>query len=465
MLFSSLTFLLFFLPITLGMYFVWSNRTYRNIVILIASLFFYGWGEPKLILLMLTLLFINYVLAILMDKYNDRKRTFWLIATATINLSILFYFKYFNFVLNNVNRIFNTKFISNVTLPIGISFYLFQVLSYAIDVYRKEVPVQKSFFLLSTYIALFPQLIAGPIVRYSTVEEQLKERHESWDKFYHGLRRFIVGMIKKVLLSNNAAILANLVFVDTSLNDLNFTLAWIGAIGYTLQIYFDFSGYSDMAIGLGKMFGFDFLENFNYPYVAISITDFWRRWHISLSTWFRDYVYIPLGGNRRGLKRQLFNIFVVWSLTGLWHGAAWNFVLWGIYFACILVLEKTCILKLLSKMPKIVQHLYSLLLIIIGWVIFNGGSMAQIGALLKNMFFNFSLIDFSYIKNLRIMYLWPYIAIAIVACTPFFKKLDQKLIRTKTGEWISNAILIFLFYWVIVLLVNDSYNPFIYFRF
>ena len=465
MLFSSLTFLLFFLPLTLGIYFTWNNRTYRNMVLLAVSLVFYGWGEPKLIVLMLFLLFVNYWLALIMDKKEGKARLFWLLLVICIDLGSLFYYKYFNFALSNINRLFGTSFISNVVLPIGISFYLFQVLSYVIDVYRKSVPVQKNFFLLSTYIALFPQLIAGPIVRYLTVAEQLTERHESWDGFYHGVRRFIAGLVKKVVLSNNAAMVANMVFVETNLSDLNFTLAWIGAVSYTLQIYFDFSGYSDMAIGLGKMFGFDFLENFNYPYISRSITDFWRRWHISLSTWFRDYVYIPLGGNRKGLRRQLMNLFVVWALTGLWHGAAWNFVAWGLYFAFILVAEKVFLSKLLNKMPRFVQHAYSLLLIVVGWVIFNSSSMTQIVVMLKTMFLQPQAVSLAYIKNLRILYLWPYLFAAVLASTPIFRKVDEILMKNKVGEVFSNTILVILLCWSIILLVNNSYNPFIYFRF
>lgn len=464
MLFSSLVFLLLFLPITLLAYYIIPNRMYRNVVLLIVSLVFYGWAEPKLIILMFALLLINYFLAIILDRFTGKMRLFWLLIVIFIDLGTLFYYKYFNFTLENINYLFNTSFSSSVVLPIGISFYLFQILSYVIDVYQKKVTVQRSFLLLSTYIALFPQLVAGPIVRYETIEEQLQNRFENWDSFYSGLQRFLFGLGKKVIISNNIAIISNCIFIDTPLSEINFTLAWIGALSYTLQIYFDFSGYSDMAIGLGKMFGFDFLENFNYPYLAVSITDFWRRWHISLSTWFRDYVYIPLGGNRKGKKRQLLNILVVWALTGLWHGAAWNFILWGIYFAIILIAEKLFLLQVLKKMPKWIQHIYALLFIVVGWVIFNSISINQIIVMIKNMFIPTSLLSFAELKNLRIFYLWPYVVTGFIASTPIFNQLKNKL-EEKKLDGVIDVFAILVLLWCIVLLMNDSYNPFIYYRF
>lgn len=465
MLFSSLVFLLLFLPLVLIVYFIFPNRTYRNVILLIVSLVFYGWAEPRLILLMMSMLLINYTMALILDRFEGKKRSALFLVTLILDLGTLFYFKYFNFTLSNINRLFGTNFVSNVVLPIGISFYLFQVLSYVIDVYWKKVKVQKSFLLLSTYIALFPQLVAGPIVRYETIEEQLLQREESWDHFYEGVKRFLVGLGKKVIISNNVAIVSNLVFVETPVGNLNFTLAWIGAIAYTLQIYFDFGGYSDMAIGLGKMFGFDFLENFNYPYIANSITDFWRRWHISLSTWFRDYIYIPLGGNRKGLKRQLINILVVWALTGLWHGAAWNFVLWGLYFAVILIIEKTFLLKLFNKMPSFIRHLYSLLLIVFGWVIFNSSSLSQVVVMVKTMLLPKGMMSLAEIKNLRILYLWPYFAIGLIASTPVLSLLQRRLEKSKLGNLIVHGVLLLVLFWCIVLLMNNSYNPFIYYRF
>lgn len=465
MLFSSLVFLLLFLPMTLILYYSINHRTYRNLILLAVSLIFYGWAEPKLIVLMLFLLFSNYLLTMIMDRHEGKARLFWLMSVVVIDLGTLFYYKYFNFTLDNINRIFHTNFVSNVVLPIGISFYLFQVMSYVIDVYRKEVKVQRNFLLLATYVALFPQLVAGPIVRYQTIEHELVSRLESWDKMYEGLRRFLIGLGKKVIISNNVAIVSNLVFVETKLENMNFTLAWLGALAYTLQIYFDFGGYSDMAIGLGKMFGFDFLENFNYPYISQSITDFWRRWHISLSTWFRDYVYIPLGGNRKGLKRQLVNLLIVWSLTGLWHGAAWNFILWGLYFFVILITEKIFLLNLLKKTPRIFRHLYALILIVIGWVMFNSSSFEQIFVMLKNMFVPANMMSFSALKELRILYLWPYFAAGILCSIPWFNSVKKKLDQSIIGRITLDAVLLLILFWCIVLLVNNSYNPFIYYRF
>ena len=465
MLFSSLVFLLLFLPLTLILYYSFNHRTYRNVLLLLVSLVFYGWAEPKLILLMLFLLFSNYLLTLVMNRHEGKKRLFWLLVVVGIDLGTLFYYKYFNFTLNNINALFHTNFSSNVVLPIGISFYLFQVMSYVIDVYRKEVEEQKSFLLLCTYVALFPQLVAGPIVRYQTIEEQLVSRKENWDHLYEGIRRFLIGLGKKVIISNNVAIISNLVFVETPLDQLNFTLAWLGALAYTLQIYYDFGGYSDMAIGLGKMFGFDFLENFNYPYISNSITDFWRRWHISLSTWFKDYVYIPLGGNRKGLKRQLLNLLVVWSLTGLWHGAAWNFILWGFYFAIILIAEKMFMLKALNKVPAVVRHVYALLLIVVGWVLFNSSSFEQIAVMLKTMFTPAPLMSLTQLSQLRILYLWPYFCAGVICSVPWFKVVQKKLDQYKAGSILIDLALIVVLFWCIVLLVNNSYNPFIYYRF
>ena len=465
MLFSSLTFLLLFLPITVGVYYAFKTNKIRNIVLLIFSLIFYGWGEPRLILLMMVLLIINYLLVLIMDAEDGQKRKIWLWTIVLINLGTLFYYKYFNFALSNFNRLFGTELVSNVVLPIGISFYLFQILSYAIDVYRKEVKAQKNFILLSTYISLFPQLIAGPIVRYQTIENQLKERKENWKLFNSGISRFIVGLGKKVIISNNVAIIANMVFSETPINQLNFFLAWAGAIAFTLQIYFDFSGYSDMAIGLGRMFGFEFLENFNYPYISKSITEFWRRWHMSLGTWFRDYVYIPLGGNRCSKGRHIFNMLVVWGLTGLWHGASWNFVFWGLYFAVLLIAEKYIINKFADRVPNFIRWLFTILLVIFGWVIFNSTSMAQIIAMFKNMFDFKTMMSLNEIKNMRIIYLWPYFTFGFIFSFPVKEYVSRIVNKFKFKNIIVDLILIAILYWSIVLLINNSYNPFIYFRF
>ena len=335
MIFSSITFLFYFLPITLGLYYLVPNKL-KNIVLLLASLFFYAYGEPTYILIMLLSVLSTYIFGRLIDKFRKYSKLF-LILSICFSVGLLIYFKYTNFLISNINLWLKNKvdFI-NVVLPIGISFYTFQMISYTIDVYRKDVKVQKNIFKLALYVTLFPQLIAGPIVRYTTIEKELEERTHSFEKFAIGVRRFVIGLGKKVLIANVLGELNN-IFLGS--NEKSVVFYWIYGISAMLQIYFDFSGYSDMAIGLGKMFGFEFLENFNYPYIATSITDFWRRWHISLSSWFKDYVYIPLGGNRKGLKRQIINIFVVWLLTGIWHGANWNFILWGVYFGIILLIE------------------------------------------------------------------------------------------------------------------------------
>ena len=385
MLFSSLTFLFIFLPLVIFIYYI-SNDKYKNYILLLFSLIFYSWGEPKYIFLMLLSIVVNYILALIIDKYRKSKlKVYTLIFSIIFNIGLLFIFKYLSFFTININNMFNMNIrILNIVLPIGISFYTFQILSYVIDVYRNDVKVQKNIFVLGTYISFFPQLIAGPIVRYSTIEKQLMKREHNFSMFCDGLRRFFVGLIKKVLIANNVALIADTIFNSTAVSNYNFIILIVALISYTIQIYYDFSGYSDMAIGLGKMFGFTFLENFNYPYIAISITDFWRRWHISLSTWFRDYVYIPLGGNRCSKARWIFNILVVWFLTGFWHGASWNFIIWGMYYAILLLIEKLFLSKFLEKLPKVIRFIYTFLLVNIGWLIFRIEDLS----ILKNVFIN-----------------------------------------------------------------------------
>lgn len=353
MIFSSLTFLFVFLPFVLLIYYI-SKDKYRNYILLLVSLLFYSWGEPKFIILMLISILFNYYFAIFIDKYreNNKVTKAILIGSLIFNIGLLFFFKYFNFFINNFNSLFSSNIsIMKIILPIGISFYTFQILSYVVDVYKDDVKVQKNICYLGAYISFFPQLIAGPIVRYCDIEKQLNNRIVNFDKVVVGIRRFIIGLGKKVIIANNVAIIADTIFNSNNLGNYGIGILIIGTLAYTIQIYFDFSGYSDMAIGLGKLFCFDFLENFNYPYIATSITDFWRRWHISLSSWFRDYVYIPLGGNRVSKLKFLRNIFVVWMLTGLWHGASWNYVIWGIYFGIILMFEKLVYGKFLKKIP------------------------------------------------------------------------------------------------------------------
>ncbi len=477
MLFSSLTFIFIFLPLVLGIYFI-SKDKYKNTILLVFSLFFYAWGEPKYIILMIFSIIFNYFFGLLIDKYRTNKKlsVALLIFDIAINLLMLVMFKYSNFLVNTINDIFNlnitsisifNKDILKLTLPIGISFYTFQMLSYIIDLYKGEVKVQKNILSLGTYIAFFPQLIAGPIVRYETIENELKNRTHTFNKFVFGLKRFIIGLGKKVILANNLAFVADQIIDSGNISNYGTIIVWIAMFAYTLQIYYDFSGYSDMAIGLGKMFGFTFLENFNYPYISKSITDFWRRWHISLSSWFRDYVYIPLGGNRVKKSRWVFNIMVVWMLTGLWHGASWNFVLWGLYFGIILLIEKFFLHKILDKLPNILRWLYSMILIIVGWTIFRNEDITLVLDLLKKMFIfeKTNWLDFIRMNYHLINYVL-YFVLGIICMFPFFGKFIEKN-QKKEGimHFLSNAFILFIFVLCILFLIKSSYNPFIYFRF
>ncbi len=380
---------------------------------------------------------------------------------------MLVIFKYFNFLINNINALLNLNFsIKNIILPIGISFYTFQILSYVIDVYRGKVKVQKNIILLGTYIALFPQLIAGPIVRYSTIEEQLAHRTITFDKFTIGVKRFIIGLGKKIIIANNMAMIADTILNSNNVSEYSFIIVLISLLAYTFQIYFDFSGYSDMAIGLGHMFGFDFLENFDYPYKSLSITEFWRRWHISLSTWFKDYVYIPLGGNRCKKVRWIFNLFVVWLLTGLWHGASWNFILWGLYYFIILLIEKLFLHKLLDKLPKLLRWMYAFILINIGWLIFRIEDINTLFTLFKNIFtFKQGNFYLDLAHNYYLLNYVPYFLLAALGSFPIFKWLGRKLKNDVVKTILSDMALLIVLGLCIVFLINSSYNPFIYFRF
>ena len=461
MLFSSLTFLLAFFPLVLVLYYVNNNRVYRNIILLISSLIFYSWGEPRTIIIMIITIIVNYVMAIMIEE-NEKYRKLLFIVTCIFNIGILFFFKYFNFFVNDVLMLKNVTL--NIILPIGISFYTFQILSYVIDVYKKEVVAQRSIINLGAYVTMFPQLIAGPIVRYQTIAKELTERKEHVDDIAEGLRRFIIGLGKKIIIANQMAIIADKVYLSIPLNDLNTMFAWIGTIAFALQIYYDFSGYSDMAIGLGKMFGFHFVENFNYPYIATSITDFWRRWHISLSSWFRDYVYIPLGGSRCSKGRWMLNIMIVWSLTGLWHGASYNFILWGLYYGVLLMMEKLFFKKYLDKL-KGVNYIITMLIVLVGWVFFNSSSVDQIIYMIRNLFgFNgsFSLI---LLNNQGILYLLPYMLIAIIGMGPWINQLFIKIRNNTIGFTIYDIYLVVILVVCLIFLINNSYNPFIYFRF
>lgn len=464
MVFSKPIFLFGFLPIVLLLYYI-APRRLRNTVLFAASLIFYAWGEPKLVLLMIATIVVDYCAGLMIERFSEKKKASRaiLVAALVINLGLLGIFKYANFMIESINALVGGNIgLLNIVLPIGISFYTFQSLSYVIDVYKKVVPVERNILNFATYVTLFPQLIAGPIVQYKTIADELSERQESFALFSEGIWRFSVGLGKKVIIANQIGSVWT--EISGSPESLTVGKAWIGALAFTFQIYFDFSGYSDMAIGLGKMFGFNFLENFNYPYISKSITEFWRRWHISLGTWFKEYVYIPLGGNRKGLKRQIFNILVVWMLTGLWHGASWNFVVWGLYFGLILVLEKAFLLKFFAKIPAAFAHIYSILLIVFGWVIFECGTMGEIINYFRSMFgvgVSFWSNDTTYILcNTLLLF-----AVAAVCSTHLGKVVKAKLsVRFKNGYW-ECAIMAVLLMLSLVFLAGDSYNPFLYFRF
>lgn len=464
MVFSSLVFMFAYLPITLLAYYL-VPRQGRNIFLFIVNLIFYGWGEPKLVLLMVFNIFFNYLGGWLVDKYraDAKKKKLFLILTCVLDIGILAVFKYTGMITETLNML---PFLNipelQISLPIGISFYTFQTMSYVIDVYRDDAPVSKNFINFGTYVALFPQLIAGPIVRYRDVAEQLVNRRETLEMFTRGVKLFMVGLAKKVIIANTMGTLTTNIFATTDENGVVGT--WVGMIAYTFQIYFDFSGYSDMACGLGNMMGFEFLKNFNYPYIAKSITDFWRRWHISLSTWFKEYVYIPLGGNRKGVKRQILNLLIVWGLTGLWHGAAYNFVLWGLYYGLLLILEKFVLKKFLDRLPSFVQHIYTLFIIIIGWGLFYFTDIGQLGEFMVDLFNFGNGICGDQAFNL-IMSNLPMLIIAAVASTPLATMLYTRFEHTRF-MWIPETL-----YCMGVLavstasLVNQSYNPFLYFRF
>ena len=469
MVFSSLPFLFYFLPIVLIAYFC-VPRKFKNAILFISSLIFYAWGEPIYVVLMLFSTIVDYIHGILVEKYRGTKKAkYALISSIVINLALLCFFKYSDFIIANINLLFGTNIpLLNLPLPIGISFYTFQTMSYTIDVYRKEAKVQKNIISFGAYVALFPQLIAGPIVRYQTIADQLDNRKETFDLFSNGVKRFVTGVGKKVLLANSIGIIWTTVSAFEQ-SQMSVLTAWIAIIAFAFQIYFDFSGYSDMAIGLGQMFGFKFLENFNYPYISKSITEFWRRWHISLGTWFREYVYIPLGGNKKGVSKQLINIAVVWLLTGIWHGASWNFLAWGLYYCVLLLCEKLFLLKLLKKAPSIISHIYTLLAVIIGWVFFAFDSLADGFTYFGYMFGNgVPLID-----NQSLYYLLTnavLLVILILASTPLPSKLANKFILAVQDRPIittitQNLFIVVIFLISVAYLVNSSYNPFLYFRF
>lgn len=472
MVFSSLLFLCLFMPIVFVLHSVIPSLKVRNYLLLLASLFFYAYGEPIYIFLMLISVLLNYIFALLLSKYQKK---IFLVSAVIVNLGILGVFKYTDFLLTAINSALDIALpLPNIPLPIGISFFTFQALSYVIDVYRKDVPAQRNYAKLLLYISFFPQLIAGPIVRYKDIAREIDDRHTDIKSISFGLRRFIVGLGKKVLISNSMAVVADFIF-ELNGEELNILSAWIGALAYLMQIYFDFSGYSDMAIGLGKMFGFHFKENFNHPYIASTIQDFWRRWHISLSTFFRDYVYIPLGGNRKGKGRTVLNKIFVFFLTGLWHGANWTFIVWGLFHGFFLLLEE--FIPKIKKLPKVILHFYTLITVTVGFVIFRADTLSYGLSFIAKMFSGF---DFSTEKMSIVIHpLSPFFIImfvaAIICCGPL-QKISVKVSdlqnatetltkREKVIETITFVVAVIIFIWCIIRLAGGTYNPFIYFRF
>ena len=461
MIFSSLPFLFFYLVAVLAVYKL-SPLKLRNLILLVVSLFFYGWGEPVYIIIMLLSIVVDYVHGMLVERWreDDRKARRAVASSVFFNLAILVFFKYWDFIAGNLNALTGLQLpVLGLPLPIGISFYTFQTMSYTIDVYRQDAPVQKNPIVFGAYVTLFPQLIAGPIVRYKSVADQLEERREDLDKFVSGVRRFTVGAAKKVLLANAIGQLW-----DQSLASQNLTAvgAWLGLAAYAFQIYFDFSGYSDMAIGLGRMFGFEFLENFNYPYISRSVVEFWKRWHISLTTWFREYVYFPLGGNRVPKWKWIRNILIVWTLTGIWHGAGWNFLLWGLYYGAWMLAERLFLGKWLEKLPGAVRHIYAMFIVLIGWALFAVEDMGRLGAYFSSLFGGggwFSAVDGYQLRT----YL-PTLVILIVGSTPLMGKLWDRL-GERTRAVLQPLLVLGALILCTASLVDAGYNPFLYFRF
>lgn len=463
MVFSSVAFLFLFLPAALAGYFLLPKKA-RLLFLFLISLLFYGWGEPLYLLLMLFSIAMNYGAGIWMQKRPAKKKAV-LVTAVVLNLGLLGVFKYTGLVVRTLAGIIPALAVQvpAIELPIGISFYTFQAMSYVIDVYRGDAATQRNPIAFGAYVTLFPQLIAGPIVRYKDIAGQLFKRTETVEKFYRGLRQFIIGLSKKLLLANAMGQLWD--ELSAAPGEVGLLGAWAGILAYTFQIYFDFSGYSDMACGLGRMLGFTFMENFHYPYVAKSITDFWRRWHISLSTWFRDYVYIPLGGNRKGHLRQLLNIAVVWLLTGLWHGASWNFVLWGAYFAALLILEKAVLLKWLNRAPGFVGHAYALLFIVLGWALFYYTDFAQLGVFLRSLFVPGDAGWISPEAGAWVLGFLPWMAVCAFASLPLGKRIYERIKALKCMPAAEFAVCAGLLLLCIASLARQSYNPFIYFRF
>ena len=467
MVFSSTVFLFIFLPVALAVYYnpFFKGRTFKNVVLTLFSLGFYGWGEPVFIFVMLISIVINWIFGLLLDKYSDNhsKKKFYLVLSVVYNLALIFVFKYLTFVTKNIAILVNNNdVIINIALPIGISFFTFQMMSYIFDVYYGNAKVQRNLLHVVLYVSMFPQLIAGPIVRYQTVADEIMNRKESSDDFAEGFLRFIVGLAKKILISNYVGKIADIAF---SSSDLSVCMAWLGAIAYTLQIYFDFSGYSDMAIGLGRMFGFHFLENFNYPYVSSTITEFWRRWHMTLGTWFRDYVYIPLGGNRCSKGRWIFNTFMVWFLTGVWHGANWTFIVWGLMYFVLLIFEKS---TGLAKKKGWYMHAYTMLFVVLGWIIVRAESLTTAIKYIGCMFGIGAKGFMSGLFTESLANSWVIFIAAIIFSFPVVGAVREKLVtagKENLCAVLKSVILLILFVISVVVCVKATYNPFIYLNF
>ncbi|KLE14655.1 MBOAT family O-acyltransferase [Clostridium sp. C8] len=466
MIFSSSIFIFIFLPLVVFVYYI-SSKKIRNNILLIASLFFYAWGGLSYLKILIVSILINYLFGILIDKAKDKinlKRCFLLLGII-LNLLLLFYYKYYDFFVSNVNTLFNSSLsIKNIVLPIGISFFTFQGMSYIIDIYRNDAKVNKNIFSVALYIALFPQLVAGPIIKYKDINNQINFRKESIEFFSYGINRFVVGLSKKVIISDILGAMADNIF-NLSTTGIDMTTAWIGAICYTFQIYFDFSGYSDMAIGLGYLFGFQFPENFNYPYISKSITEFWRRWHISLSTWFREYLYIPLGGNRKG--NVYFNLFIVFIVTGLWHGSSWSFIVWGLWHGLFMIIERLIRNKMwYKKTPSFIKLFSTMIIIMVGWVLFRASSLKAALEYLAIMVglikFNDMTFTYQYFINNKFIF---WIIMAIIGSTPIIRKVSHRYKNNKLFQLISVIIISILFIVSMIFIINSTYSPFIYFQF
>ncbi len=471
MVFSSLSFLYLFFPLCGVLYYLWNNRTYRNTVLLCFSLVFYAWGEPRNVLLLLLASLAAYLCGLWMERLRGRPalRRAVFLGGVVLLTGNLFFFKYLNFFGDNLKLLGISLSLPEIALPIGISFYTFQILSYVIDLYRGEIRLQRNFFYLTLYVSFFPQLIAGPIVRYQTIEEEILERRETLEDVVAGLKRFVRGLAKKVILADSIGELAKIIYSGDP-QVYGSAMYWVAAVAYALQIYFDFSGYSDMAIGMGRMFGFHFLENFDFPYISRSITEFWRRWHISLSTWFRDYIYIPLGGNRVKKSRWICNLLIVWLLTGFWHGAQWNFLLWGLYYGLLLLVEKLWLGKLLERLPKIIQWGYAQFFVLIGWVIFNLTDFGQMASAFHVMF-GFVPTDFTRVlaADVSILKALVYLPLGLLLASPLLKKLKEHVPTEGVGGTLAlaaeNILYCALTVLCVIYVIGATYQFFIYFRF